>query len=435
MTLWDFEAISSPKTPICIKDLPCGLLDRRPAVIKMPTCYSAASYAFAREMHRNKEYLKNCLGLSLDMFFYDPSGVYPRIGTETEGLKSELAMAVSSCCIELSADFDDLCVCDEVMGRVLRGRNLVNFAPSQRISSHERGVLRLDIHKNKSMTTIFDFGTVGALTVCSRIFLKKNGDMSKNVLDGTVLTRATAFATEFESDDQQILMGTDPVYPFLLAFVCKNVKEGDLSYSFDISVCGFELSERLISTKSFLGAQLFVPMLYEKEQICFFVKKMTSNSGCAFLSGAFISGRDALLYKALERYEDAKSVFESLSTQIKNAPKPSSSQENDPLNKAIRLCSYDAPSAKSHILKVLCAQSIDGSINCKESAARAVLEYINAHGDVGILRVKLPYTCDGALTARHEDVYMHLMRRAEAEGGRERRDILEHLGNMYYHNT
>ena len=72
-------------------------------------------------------------------------------------------------------------------------------------------------------------------------------------------------------------------------------------------------------------------------------------------------------------------------------------------------------------------------MECKESAAKAVLEYINVKGNSDILHVKLPYTVDGILTSRREDVYTHLMRRAEAQREKESREILEHLGYMYYH--
>jgi hypothetical protein len=342
-------------------------------------------------------------------------------------------MAVSSCCIELSADFDSCAACDEAMERICRRKTAWTLAKSPLISSHEMGVMRLDIHENKSMTTRFDFGSMGSLEICHQIFGQKNGEEYENVFGNAKNVKVTQSAAKLVSENQCLLIGTDPKYPFQLAFMSNEGDSHGFFYSFNAKVLNFELSDLLLKQENCLGARIFVPLLYDKKQICFFVKKMTSDLGCAFISGAFVLGRDALFYKALECYGSAQSVLDTLLKQLEEGERNSVFSENDRLKKAIRLCKWDAFGVRSKIFKTLCAQNIDGSIECKESAAKAVLEYINVKGNSDILHVKLPYTVDGILTSRREDVYTHLMRRAEAQREKESREILEHLGYMYYH--
>lgn len=449
---WDLDTDHHLTKFWSAKDFNKLVNNKRSLCVALPGAFSDKALNFAKSMLRYSRYIKNTFGMGTDLAFYDPKGEFSRFFEQNKLKKYikeefELLCACSCGVIELALDFDSKVILYDLTSKALvfedsADRDEASNSDNKKIAELRTGIMRAALQEKNIGSVSFSFGDLASIDVYSLRLIARNDqkriDISKNMTLERIYAGAVTYCYGYNGFEGEIIVGTDTCLPFFLMYAEKIRQDLDFGLKFSFRSAGVELTSKMIRVTNTRFATIFMPMIYEKEKICLFVIKNEDESGCSIVIGAFLSQKDAMLYKAMEKYPDTRSVKSALD-KLKSSNETSASLVcnvlDDPchrIERAISVCKKDHKKAKSHIIWALCSQNIDGSLLCDGSAALALALYLEKSHDKEILFLELPYTFEGRFTSRKENVFMHVMRAAEFEYNTEDKNALEYLRKIYY---
>ena len=429
----DFKRIVSKNRTLCVS-LPGGFSEKAQSFVRNLLCYS--------------KYIKSVYGFGVDLAFYDPKGEFLRFFEQNKLKKYtkdefELLKTVSVGNVELAMDFDSKVLLNDMISQTaLTPTSVGDVTHNEKASELKMGVLKAVIGKKAVDSVSFSFKDRGSLTVRSLDFVLKKGtgsaQMSDNMRIQGVGDSMVDYRYAYGNPEGLLTVGTDKSLPFWLMYAEKVTPDLDLSLKFSLDTSGISLTQQMIRVSGTGSATVFTPMIYENEKISLFVIKNEDQMGSSVVIGAFSGEKDALLYKALEKYPSCERVKAELLRPMTKDERTcalaciGADDQCQIVKRAIAICESDCKIAKNYIIWALCFQNIDGSLPCEGSAAKALACYLENSCDKEILSLDLPYMCDGKFTSRKESVFMHVMRAAELEQGNEDQNALDYLRKLYY---
>ena len=431
-----------------IGDLKRIVSKKRTLCISFPGVFSDKAQSFARSIHNYAGYIKDTFALGVELAFFDPNCSFSKFFDQNRLKKyteEEFALlrVFSVGTVELAMDFDSKALLNDMIFQSAPSvKAHLRDADNPKVIEFGMGILKSVIGHKTVDSVSFSFKDRAEVLVHSFKMTVKNGgediDVLQNARIGSVCENTATYSYTLCGSEDFITVGTDKCLPFLLISFGKIRPCMETSFLFSVDVAGIPVSDKMIRICNTKFATVLTPMLFEKEKVSLFVIKLEDEKALSVVIGAFSGDKDALLYKAAEKYSDSKSVVNELTRQMTGSERYYALVRyfgEEPCHRircAINACETDCRIARSYIIWALCFQNIDGSLPCAESAAKALVCYLENSRDKEILRLELPYVYDGKFTSRRENVFMHVMRASECEPKSEDVNALEYLRKVYY---